>query len=134
MRGGEGASRSRPEALLKELNEAGREKWPWWAHAVIWCILGCCLMFTSCTVAISMDDVEQERVEMERDVARAEARRELDEQQTAAIQKLIQEHDYGPMAARCALVGWSNNAERDACTEANRYHEMFRGVKVEPRS
>ena len=109
-------------------DEIDRKTWPWWGKLILWCVLIMFALPSSCVVLTSFDDAEQERAiaenvraKAELEAAEAEARVALETARLATMEKLIEQHGYGPVAARCAVEGWAMS-DRDVCAQAEALH------------
>jgi hypothetical protein len=94
-------------------------KMPWVGKIAVCFILAFFITVPMCTVITGLDDAEVAAAESTAEVARIKAQAEHDKQRTTAVERFVQEHNYSPMAARCAVYGWSNSSERTACEEAS---------------
>ena len=99
-------------------------------------ILGSFALFSSCTVITSFDDAEvakakaeQIRAEEEGATARGAQAAEMEKARLATIEKLVSEHGYGPVAARCAVKGWPDKGDSTLCSGAMREHETTQRLK-----
>lgn len=106
---------------------------PWYAKAGLLALLIIMLFISSCTVLTSLDDADEARAEtesikaqMEADKANYKAKMELEAARLQTLERLVSEHNYGPMSARCAVEGWSGQYDREACERANSLHEASR--------
>ena len=104
---------------------------PWWGRFALIAVLGVMFMLSSCTVLISLDDAEvvsadaeATKARMAADVAESKAELEIEQARLATLERLIEQHNYGPVAARCAVEGWERSSQtREACERANSLHE-----------
>ena len=94
-------------------------KMPWVGKIATYFILGFFITVPMCTVVTGFDDADVAAAESAAEVARIKAKAELAKQQTAAVEKFVNEYHYSPMAARCAVYGWDNASERTICDEAS---------------
>ncbi len=109
----------------------GSPKWPWYGKLILWCVLTFFLTVTSCTVLTGIDDAsvtkaeaEYLKIKFEGEAAESVAKLALEKQRLATLERLVTEHGYGPVSARCAVEGWDTNSEREACERANALHAV----------
>lgn len=106
---------------------------PWYAKFALIAFVTFILSVSSCTVLTSLDDAEEARAETEAHKAesaasevRYAAEAATEKERLATLERLVADHGYGPVAARCAVEGWSTSASRETCERANALHEAAR--------
>lgn len=115
--------------ILTEDEIIGGKVWPWWGKLILWCVLTFFLTVSSCTVLTSIDDAAVTAVEAELlkvkyigEAAAAQDKLALEKQRLMTLERLVTEHGYGPVSARCAVEGWATGNTREACERANALH------------
>lgn len=111
------------------LESFGAVGFPWYGKLVLWVLLTLILSMSSCTVLTSFDDGEEARYRAEEtkaesvaESAQAVSNVAMEKIRLETLERLIKEHNFGPVSARCAVEGWSTT-DRGICTEANALHE-----------
>ena len=90
-----------------------------------WCLFGCVLVLSVMVSSIltSIDDAAVAREQKSVHVAAEEQATIRNQQTLDKLEVLVKEHNYGPVAARCAVIGWGiDKKDRNLCAEAMRLH------------
>ena len=108
----------------------GGTVFPWYGKLALYVLLTLIISMSSCTMVTSFDDAdeakyhaEETKAETDADIAKDAAELEMEKARLASMQQLVEEHDFGPVSARCAVEGWDNQGEREICERANALHE-----------
>lgn len=116
------------QTQLDDLGD-GSPAWPWYGKLALWSVLTFFLTVSSCTVLTGLDDASVTKAEAEYlkikyagEAAAAQDKLALEKQRLATLERLVTEHGYGPVSARCAVEGWDNKNGREACERANALH------------
>ena len=94
-------------------------KIPWVGKVAVFFILAFFITVPACTVITGLDDADVASAESAATVAKIEAEAELVKQKTEAVERLIKDYTFSPMAARCAVYGWTSGNGRVACEKAS---------------
>ena len=115
--------------MIIESLETPNNQYPWWGKLIMWCVLTIFLSLSSCTVLTSFDDAEVTKAESEAQQIRTEAlvrqlgaKLALEKQRLEALETLVKDHNFGPVAARCAILGWDGMSDREICEHAEAIH------------
>ncbi len=105
------------------LESFNRQEFPWHGKLILYAVLAFFITVPTCTVIVGFDDADVISAESKAEVEIAKFRSALQKQQTEAIERLIKDYKFGPVSARCAIVGWNGKAERNLCHRANEAYE-----------